>query len=66
MTIPHICLFAPGDGTPEVMKVYEEALLAKEKGGKNVVETFETMHHGWMGARADLEREDNVREFERG
>jgi hypothetical protein len=45
------------------MKAYEEALRKKEG---NVVETYEGMFHGWMGARANLEDEKNAREFERG
>ncbi len=24
------------------------------------------MFHGWMGARANLEKEDNLKEYERG
>jgi dienelactone hydrolase len=30
------------------------------------VETYATMHHGWMGARANLSNADNLKEYERG
>ncbi|MGI4816131.1 MAG: hypothetical protein ACRYGG_22745 [Janthinobacterium lividum] len=64
MTIPHICLFSPEDGTPEARKEYTEAL---ESNGQSVlVETFEGMIHGWMAARADLKDEKVRAEFERG
>ena len=63
LTIPFICLFSKEDGTPELMKEYQEAL---EKKGGNVVETYGTMRHGWMGARADFENEASVKEYERG
>jgi len=64
MTIPHICLFSPEDGTPDVVKEYAEVL--KAEGKTNEVETYGSMFHGWMGARANLENEENAKEFERG
>lgn len=33
---------------------------------KSSVQIFETMHHGWMGARANLEEEENRVEYEKG
>ena len=63
LTIPFICLFSKEDGTPELVEEYTKAL---EPNKHNVVEMYGTMHHGWMGARADLENEENVKEFERG
>lgn len=63
LTIPFICLFSKEDGTPELVKEYGEAL---EKSKENVVEKYGSMHHGWMGARANLEDEENLKEFERG
>ena len=30
------------------------------------VETYATMPHGWMGARANLSNPDNLKEYERG
>lgn len=62
-TIPHICLPSKGEPVDEV-KGYEEVL--SREGYVGVVETFKDMHHGWMGARANLEDERNAREFERG
>ena len=64
LPIPHICLFSPKDGDPDLMREYAQLLKAKDKS--NHVETFTSMFHGWMGARANLENEDNAREFERG
>ncbi|KAI9820583.1 MAG: hypothetical protein M1827_004952 [Pycnora praestabilis] len=61
--IPHICLFSPEDGTPEAMEEYGDVL---KQGKSNVVEMYSSMFHGWMGARAKLENEDNAKEFERG
>ncbi|MCJ1452592.1 hypothetical protein MMC28_002935 [Mycoblastus sanguinarius] len=63
LTIPYCCLFSKEDGTPELVKEYEEVLRAKKV---NEVETYGSMHHGWMGARANFESEENVKEFERG
>ena len=63
LTIPFICLFSKEDGTPELMMEYGEAL---EKNKENVVEKYGSMHHGWMGARANLEDKENLKEFERG
>lgn len=63
LTIPFICLFSKEDGTPELVKEYTEVL---EKNEDNVVEKYGSMHHGWMGARANLEDKGNLKEFERG
>lgn len=63
LTVPFICLFSKEDGTPELMKEYWEAL---GKNKDNVVEKYGSMHHGWMGARANLEDKENLKEFERG
>jgi hypothetical protein len=30
---------------------------------KNAYRVYQNMHHGWAGARADLDKEDNFREF---
>lgn len=46
------------------MKEYWEALEKNNK--ENVVEKYGDMHHGWMGARANLEDKENLKEFERG
>lgn len=63
LTIPFICLFSKEDGTPELMQEYGQAL---EKNDENVVEKYGSMHHGWMGARANLGDKENLKEFERG
>ena len=46
------------------MEEYGKALKSNNKN--NVVEKYGTMHHGWMGARANLENKENEKEFERG
>lgn len=63
LTIPFICLFSKEDGTPELVEEYGRAL---EKKKENVVERYGSMHHGWMGARANLGDGENLREYERG
>jgi len=63
ITIPYICLFSKEDGTPELVESYGDIL---KKNPKNYVETYGNMHHGWMGARANLEDEENLKEFTRG
>ncbi|KAK5992143.1 putative AIM2 family protein C30D10.14 [Cladobotryum mycophilum] len=63
LTCPHIMLAAPDEPVDLVAK-YKEVLA--EPGKEGVVETYETMFHGWMGARANLQDEKNVKEFQRG
>ncbi|OTA66037.1 dienelactone hydrolase family protein [Hypoxylon sp. EC38] len=63
LTVPHICL-ASSKEPADVVTQYKEILAKPGKTG--VVETYETMFHGWMGARANLEDEKNKSEFERG
>ncbi|KAI0836909.1 alpha/beta-hydrolase [Hypoxylon sp. FL0890] len=63
LTAPHICLASPGEPA-DVVAQYKEILVKPGKVG--VVETYETMFHGWMGARAKLEDEKNRSEYERG
>ncbi|MCJ1395007.1 hypothetical protein MMC18_007888 [Xylographa bjoerkii] len=63
MTIPHICLFSPEDGTAEARAAYAAALRLNPR---NEVEEYADMFHGWMGGRARLEEEANAREFARG
>ena len=60
IVIPHICL-ASHDEPADVVKEYTEAL-----GASGVVETYHTMFHGWMSAKANLEDAENAKEFERG
>ncbi|KAH6871771.1 hypothetical protein B0T10DRAFT_590516 [Thelonectria olida] len=51
--VPHILLASPGE-PEDVVAQYKE------------VETYSTMFHGWMGARANLEDPANLKEYERG
>ncbi|MCJ1437712.1 hypothetical protein MMC27_007099 [Xylographa pallens] len=64
MTIPHICLFAPEDGTPGFRKEYGAAL--RQRNPQSEVEEYADMFHGWMGGRARLDEEVGAREFARG
>ncbi|KAL7796093.1 Alpha/Beta hydrolase protein [Trichoderma ceciliae] len=59
-TAPHI-LLASKDEPADKVALYKEIM-----GDQIEATTYETMHHGWMGARSDLKDEDNVKEFERG
>ncbi|KAI1412788.1 alpha/beta-hydrolase [Hypoxylon sp. FL1857] len=63
LTAPHICLASPGEPA-DVVAQYKEILAKPGKLGH--VETYETMFHGWMGARANLADEKNRSEYERG
>ncbi|KAL2001667.1 hypothetical protein VTN02DRAFT_1420 [Thermoascus thermophilus] len=64
MTIPHVVLASPDESKEEIAD-YKAALEARTDIGSEV-ETYGTMFHGWMGARANLEDEANKKEFERG
>jgi len=48
ITVPHIVLASNGEDVKAVQE-YKGVLEA----GNGVVETYSTMHHGWMGARAN-------------
>lgn len=63
LSVPYICLASPGEPA-DVVAQYKEILSRPGKVG--VVETYETMFHGWMGARAKLDDEQNRAEYERG
>ncbi|KAL2833814.1 dienelactone hydrolase [Aspergillus cavernicola] len=60
ISIPHICLPSP-DEPAELLKSYEQAVHTDSE-----FELYSTMFHGWMGSRADLEAEQNAKEFQRG
>jgi len=62
ITIPHIVLASNGED-PGIAQYYKDVL---ENGKNGVVETYSTMHHGWMGTRANLSNEDNLKEYTRG
>lgn len=63
LTVPYICLASPGEPADAVV-LYKEILAKPGKVG--VVETYDSMFHGWMGARAKLDDEKNRAEYERG
>jgi dienelactone hydrolase len=63
LTAPHICLASPGEPADVVAQIKE---ILSKPGKTGVVETYETMFHGWMGARANLEDDKNRSEYERG
>ncbi|KAJ5583997.1 uncharacterized protein N7459_003797 [Penicillium hispanicum] len=62
LTIPHIVL-ASKDEPADAVAAYAD-VIPKGKGG--VVETYPTMWHGWMGARAQLGEEASRAEYTRG
>ncbi|KAI2603736.1 alpha/beta-hydrolase [Hypoxylon sp. NC1633] len=63
LTVPHVLLASPGEPA-DVVAQYKEILARPGKTG--VVETYDKMFHGWMGARANLRDELNRSEYERG
>jgi dienelactone hydrolase len=63
LSIPHIVL-ASRDEPADVVAAYADIVAKNGKGGH--VETYSTMWHGWMGARADLNAEAGRAEYTRG
>lgn len=63
LTVPHILLASPGEPADVVAQCKE---ILTKPGKIGVVETYEDMFHGWMGARAKLEDEKNNSEYKRG
>jgi hypothetical protein len=63
LTIPHLVL-ASKDEPADVVAEYKRIIDGKGSGGE--VESYGTMHHGWMGSRANFEDEANLKEFHRG
>ncbi|KAI0167705.1 dienelactone hydrolase family protein [Pestalotiopsis sp. NC0098] len=63
LNVPYICLASPGEPA-DLVAQYKEILSKPGKTG--VVETYSTMFHGWMGARAKLDDDQNRAEYERG
>jgi len=61
--IPHIVLASNGEDE-KVVAQYKEILVGGSK--PHVVDSYMTMHHGWMGTRAKLHDEENLKEYERG
>ncbi|RAL03163.1 uncharacterized protein BO80DRAFT_470820 [Aspergillus ibericus CBS 121593] len=62
LTIPHIVL-ASKDEPVDAVKAYSEIIASNGIGGH--VETYTTMWHGWMGARANLTVEEGSAEYKR-
>ncbi|KAI5458806.1 dienelactone hydrolase family protein [Mariannaea sp. PMI_226] len=60
---PHILLASPGEPEDIVAQCKE---ILSQPGKVGEVETYSTMFHGWMGARANLEDAANLTEYERG
>ena len=60
ISIP-ICMLPSGDENQEDIKGFQEALTVP-----NYIETFADQVHGWMAARADLEKENVKKAYERG
>ncbi|KAF4631521.1 hypothetical protein G7Y89_g6606 [Cudoniella acicularis] len=63
ITIPHIVLASKGEDAV-IVKEYADVLVGE--GKPNVVETYPTMPHGWLGARAALGEAEGLKEYERG
>ena len=62
IAIPHIVL-ASKDEPADAVADYKQVIESNGIGG--CVETYSTMPHGWMGARADLENEEPRKEYVR-
>jgi hypothetical protein len=63
LTIPHLVL-ASKDEPANAVQGYAEIIGNNGIGG--MVETYGSMWHGWMGARANLEGEESLAEYIRG
>ncbi|KAK7954673.1 hypothetical protein PG996_015485 [Apiospora saccharicola] len=64
LTVPHIVL-ASKDEPADVVAQYKE-IIEGQPDKTGIVETYSTMAHGWMGARAKLDDEEDRKEYERG
>ncbi|PVF95600.1 hypothetical protein CPB86DRAFT_863715 [Serendipita vermifera] len=58
-----IAVYASGDEDVEEYKKIADVLANNDFKEKNAYRVYQNMHHGWAGARADLEKEDNHKEF---
>lgn len=61
LRVPHLILASNGE-TEEDVAAFDK--VEKPKGSET--HRYANMHHGWMGARAKLNEEENAREFKRG
>lgn len=63
ITIPHIVL-ASKDEPGEQTAGYKSIIEASGIGG--FVITYPDMYHGWMGSKANLEKEDSLAGYTQG
>lgn len=63
LAIPHLVL-ASKDEPADAVKGYADIISKNGIGG--FVETYGNMWHGWMGARADLDKDESLKEYIRG
>jgi dienelactone hydrolase len=54
-------LLASGEEPVDLVAAYKTVM-----GDRVEITTYEAMHHGWMGARANLKDKANEEEFQRG
>lgn len=62
LNVPHIVL-ASRDEPADVVAEYAK-IVPTRKGGD--VSTYDTVPHGWMGARCNFEDETHIKEYQRG
>lgn len=61
--IPHVVLASKEESTDvnaEYKAVFDKSTLG------SYIDIYPTMHHGWMGARANLDDAENKKEYDRG
>lgn len=58
-----VAVFPSKDEPVDEYKKIVEEINAKPFASKNVYRLYPEMHHGWAGARADLDNENNLRDF---
>ncbi|KAE8152240.1 2-dehydropantoate 2-reductase [Aspergillus avenaceus] len=63
LAVPHLVL-ASKDEPADAIRAYAEVIGKNGIGG--YVETYSTMWHGWMGARAILDVDESLAEYRRG
>lgn len=63
LAIPHLVL-ASKDESPDAIQGYARIIDSNGIGGQ--VETYGSMWHGWMGARANLDDDHSRAEYTRG
>lgn len=67
VTIPQLVLASQGEPADQIaqMTVFLKNHVDENVRTKSHIETYDAVH-GWMAARADFEKEDHVREYNRG